>query len=197
MNKTYFNLLRKTHEDREMNDYEYAIRKALGNDEVYFTASISFSDYETDDGRPMGMMEIDSDSGTYYIEVIDDNELSTKYENVDSINNNGLLSKVDNEILYKYLYENFSSFNKDCCLEPSQIKALQNCRNNNAYEVLKSYINMVGSEEQFYEWYAYYFTEDAIEMFYGDDDNDDFNGMSLHSVKQIELGWKTTWIVIM
>jgi hypothetical protein len=198
MNKTYFNLLRKTHEDREMNDYEYAIRKALGNDEVYFTASISFGDYETDDGRPLGVMEIDSDSGTYYIKIVDEDELMMDYENADYINNNyALLNKVDNEILFKYLYENFSSYNKDCCIEPTQIKALQNCRNNNAYEVLKSYINMVGDERQFYEWYVNYFTEDAYEMFYGDDENDDYNTMSLHAIKKLNLGWKTTWMVIM
>jgi hypothetical protein len=197
MNKTYFNLLRKTYEDRYMNDYEYAIRKALGNDEVYLSASISFNNYESDDGRPMGMMAIDCDAGNYYIEVVDEDELMDNYENADYINNYAVLNKVDNEILFKYLYENFSSFNKDCCLEPSQIKALQNCRNNNAYEVLKSYINMVGSERQFYEWYVNYFTEDAFEMFYGDDENDDYNPMSFRTIKKIELGWKTTWIVIM
>lgn len=198
MNKTYFKTLRETHEDDEMNEYEYAIRKSLGNDEVYLSASIIFEDYDTDDGRPIGMLKLHSDMFySYYIDIVDEDELVDKYENVDSINNYGFLGKVDNEILFKYIYENLSSYNKDCCLEPTQIKALQNCRNNSAYEILKGYINMVGSERQFYEWYVNYFTEDAYEMFYGEDENDDNEGLSLHAIKKINLGWKTTWLVIM
>lgn len=196
LNKIYFKMLHKTHEYNEMNDYEYAIRRALAGDEVYYASSIRFEDYETDDGRPMGILELESDSGTYYIEIEDEDELVDKYENNESINNGELLVKIDAEILYKYLYDNLMSYNKDCCPEAQQIVALQSCRSNHAYEVLKNYIYMMGSERQFYEWYVNYFTRDAFEMFYGDDDNDDYNTMSLHDIKKVNLGWKETWIVI-
>lgn len=196
MNKLYFKMLHKTHEYNEMNDYEYAIRKALAGNEFYFASSMIFEDYETDDGRPIDEMFVKGDGGEFRLLIVDEDELAERYTNGDFINERGFLNEIDDEILFKYIYENLSSFNKECCLEPTQIRALQKSRNNLAYEVLKSYINMVGSEEQFYEWYVNYFTEDAYRQFYDDNDIMDEIDLSFQDIRQIDMGWKKTWIVI-
>lgn len=196
INEIYFQEIQREmdYDDSYMNEYEIAIRKELVKGFYYFASSIIFDDYNTDDGRPTSWINTTGDGADYSIELVDTNELVNKYENNDYINDHALLEKVDAEILFKYIYENLSSFNKDCCLEPTQIRALQKSHNNNAYEILKSYIEMVGSEEQFYEWYVNYFTEDAFRTYYDDDDED--NELSFQDVRKIEIGWSENWIVI-
>lgn len=200
LNELYFdNIARQVViDDSFMNEYEIAVRYELVKGGHYMRGcDIRFNNYITDDGKPIGRFYTDGADRDYELEIVNTDELVEKYVDYQFIHNNELLNKVDSDILHHYIYEKLSSYNKDCCAEPNQIRALQRSSNNYAYEVLVSYINMVGSEEQFYEWFVNYYTDEAFKLYYTDeDDGEDYGQPYFQEVRELDMGWSKCWLVI-
>jgi hypothetical protein len=195
INSIYFNeVIQTIHYEDGMNEYEFHIRKKLVNGLGFkFASNIEIEFEDTDDGRPTGSIFIRGEKNSMIGELVEEDDLIEKYNENELITKTDILEDIKPEILFKYFQEHIS-YNEDCIPNEKQIRALQLREDNCSIKILRSYIMMGSGESCFYEWFVSYYTKEAFECFY-ETMSEGYYGAD-YTIIKINLGWKTTWLVL-
>lgn len=180
--------------DDGMNEYEYHIRRKLCKIYFNFASNIIVEFEDMEDGKPTGTIRIKGENNDFIGELVDEEDLIDKYETRDMIQNSNILENINANILFDYFKRGISYYNKNCVLDVKQIKELQTITNTCAYEVLKCYIKLAGGDSHFYEWFVSYHTKEAYSCYYKQNNYENYD--ETYNIIKINLGWKTTWLVL-